>query len=412
MVAQETFAQMNLSRKAVFPGEPFRITVKTYTSTYYLSPIAFGDFQIGKAFTISFSRTLPGIQKINGKQYATLEFFFQVYPLESGLLEIPSIQLSFQSPPDGDYKGKLQQIDTRAAQIIVKPLPDNSAVSPWFVSNNLIVSDTWKGINRPLKIGDVIERNVTVKAYGTLPNFIPDLIYSGAPGIEVYPKAPELLDKRNDEQAIGWKTQKIIYLLTQEGDEIAIPELTIHWFNPLANAPRISSIKAKKLKVLPNPNLGILTTVRDSLTIDQPIAEIDNSEVNASNYKFFLLLLAVGLFTVYLLWKLLGLFRFLWMKYQKGRANYLSSEPYYYRQIFRNKKAPLVLINSIYAWWDVIRIDNRTISDQLKNEAHIQIWQKIQALNPVSLKELQDLTNQLTREGSNLNFSKGFQINP
>lgn len=381
MQAQQTFATVELSRRSVFPGEPFQLKVTTYTSTYYLSPISFSDFRVPNAFTVSFSRTLSGVTKVNGQQYATLQFFMQVYPLESGLLEIPSMELSFQSPPEGDYVGKEQMVKTDSRNITIKPIPSNVAVNPWFVAGRVLLSDSWDKKKQPYKVGDVLERKVTVKAFGTLPYYIPELDFNRKEGMEIYPKTAILEDKRNDEQAIGWKTQRVLYLLTKEG-EITVPELVVNWFNPLTNKAIASKLSTKTIQVLPNENMGMLESIRDSLAVpNEGLGEEavpEKKDMRKIAIKLGLVVLIIGF-----MFKLIPFLLKRIQRIKKNRINYRKTADWHYKQIFKNTDSTFQIINAINIWWDLARGAKHpvSVSEALKDNVAYNTWIKMQELN-------------------------------
>ncbi len=413
--AQTTFASVELSRNAVYPGEPFQLTVKTYTSTYFLSPITFEDFRIPSAFTISFSRTVSSGARIDGKQYASIQFYMQVYPLESGQLEIPPIKLSFQSPPEGVYKGKLQQIETNPATITIKPIPGNIEVNPWFVANEISLIDNWNKSIKIYMVGDIIERQVLVKAFGTLPYFIPELNFGENAGVEIYPKTEELIDKRNDEQAIGWKTQKVLYLLTKEGD-VEIPGIEVDWFNPLTSRLTSSKIAPKTIQVLPNPNLGILESIRDSLNVAPTELEKDIVASDKPNYRRIGLLAALFVIVLFLIWNGYKLLIVAIERLKERQKIYRTSSEWHYKQILRNSNTPAEAINGINIWWDIARKDHypASISDALKGNSALEIWLKLQKLNTKpNIKELKLLISELRSLTKTTNKQVDiFSINP
>lgn len=414
MQAQETFATVELSRRSVYPGEPFQLNVTCYTSTYFLSAISFADFRVPNAFTLSFSRTLSGITKIKGKSYATLQFFMLVYPLESGLLEIPSIELSFQSPPEGDYKKKAQLINTKPQNITVKPIPQKTKVIPWFVANSVVLSDRWNKRENKYKVGDVLERNVLVKAFGTLPYYIPELNYDENEGLEIYPKTADLLDKRNDEQAIGWKTQRVLYLLTQEG-EITIPELEINWFNPLTNRAVVSTILAKTLQVLPNKDMGMLTSIRDSLAVPNKNlnGDLDTEE---KDYRKIALYIVALLLIITLSWKFIKLLKKIILYRKENRENYRKSEAWHYKQILKNTNSADKTVNKINTWWDLARSEKHpvSVSEVLKGSEVFDHWIEMQELKhkPTQTKVKRVLKTLLASVDEKENTGDDYSINP
>ena len=71
----------------------------------HTAPLQFSNLQIDNAFIIPFTRTLSSMTYINNKGYATLTFYYLVFPYETGDILIPPLEITATTPPEGDYKG-------------------------------------------------------------------------------------------------------------------------------------------------------------------------------------------------------------------------------------------------------------------------------------------------------------------
>ena len=261
--AQETYATVHLNRRSVFPGEPIKVTITVYTSTWFATSLDFATPAIENAMIIPFERTLSGVDQRKGKTFAMLQFFYQLYPLESGKYTLPSIPISFETPPEGDYKGKLRTVKTREQTYQLKKEVEKDG-TPWFLAKKVTTSQRLSPNKMTYLQGDMVTRKTTLKAYGTLPLFIPETQWSIANGTSTYPKSPSFKDKRDDKQANGWRTQEVVYLLRDTGT-VVLPEQEVSYFNPYRNRWISALFPAKEITVLPNPDLGILETIQDSL---------------------------------------------------------------------------------------------------------------------------------------------------
>jgi hypothetical protein len=87
-------------------GQSFNVRITVYTPTWFTKAPDFGEYQVDKSFTVKTDRARSNFETINGKRYTTLYFDYLVFPLQKGKLELPALSIQFESPDEGDYKGK------------------------------------------------------------------------------------------------------------------------------------------------------------------------------------------------------------------------------------------------------------------------------------------------------------------
>src|ERR1700754_4321428 len=100
------FAEISLDRHSVYVQQPFRVTITVLTATWYTAPLEFDNIQLPNAFVLPFDQTTPGMFDARGKQYAGLQFYFIVFPYQSGTFVFPSIEIVAQTPPEGESKSQ------------------------------------------------------------------------------------------------------------------------------------------------------------------------------------------------------------------------------------------------------------------------------------------------------------------
>jgi hypothetical protein len=244
------------------------VTITVLTSTWYTEPLDFDNIQIPNAFTLPFDQTTPGMFTVGGDQYAGLQFYFIVFPYTAGQFTIPAINIVATTPPKGSYTAVKVKLSTAPRPFTVKPVPNKLKDGNWLVAKNVFIKEHWNRSLQHLKVGDVIERTISIDAKGTLPQFIPPLRNGSLNFASEYLQDPELDDARTDYDANGRLTQSIVYLLEKEGVH-EIPPIEISWWNPLNSKLYKRAAPGVKLTVQPNPNLGIMTTLKDSLAATQ-----------------------------------------------------------------------------------------------------------------------------------------------
>lgn len=265
--AQKTWATVQVAKTKAFPGEPIRMSIVVYTSTWFTSPPEIRNLSVPNAFVVPFKRTISGMRKVGSKQFASLEYTYQVFPYASGELKIPAFEILIESPPEGDYKGVESTVFTEANMIDVQQVPNNwSKQLPWFTAQMIYVSDSWSEQGDTLKVGELLTRSLTINAKGTLPNFIPSIKLESQNGFRVYQQRVQQLDTRTNQQANGKRIEEWLYLFELPG-EYSIPGYTMHWYSPAQRKIMHKETNPRHIVVIPNNELNILQTRIDSLSL-------------------------------------------------------------------------------------------------------------------------------------------------
>lgn len=396
----DAFARVSVSPREGVVRQPYRITISVYSSTWFARPLQFTNLRIDDAFIIPFTRTVSGINYINNKKYATLTFYYLVFPYSTGQLQIPELLINANIPPEGDYRGQDYTIRTKAQTIKIKELPSNPDEHVWMVAKNVRVTEKWSRSLNNLKVGDVIEREIVVSAEGTLPSLIQPFQIEKSTGTSIYPQQADLQDKRNSQDVNGERTERYSYLFEEEG-EITIPEEVILWWNPQTKRVYKRTIQEQRINIAPNPNLAMMESLKDSLlALNTPVvSEVEDEGIPWREIGIFAVLV---LLTLYFLRKAVVL---LLRRSKEKRRIYVQSERYYFRQVQKalQKGTRFEIINSLYAWFDRTRDtdDNVAIMDYLTDE-NKKIFEQFITLdsNPDSkqLKEFETLIIKLRKK--------------
>jgi len=372
--AQDCFARVSLDRRSVYVQQPFKVTISVLTATWYTAPLEFDNIQLPNAFVIPFDQTQPGMFDVGYDQYAGLTFYFIVFPYKDGSFTIPPLSIVATTPPKGSSVSRKITIKTNAQAYTVKPLPESMREENITVAKNIFVHEHWNKSLQHVKVGDIIERTISVDARGTLPQFISPVLPDTLPFASVYPHTAELTDTRNDVDANGRYTQTTTYLLEKEGTFI-IPAVTVHGWNPLTRKHYTRKAAAKTITVQSNNNLGILTTLRDSLTIQQPVKTIPQKAAGPKKimgilWYWFFAYLTIGFGILYFLirWSV-QFIRFLRLRH----IRYKQTEAYWFRNLMRASDDEYW--KRLYQWWDHVGSKNKTTTLREATEAyHNSAW--------------------------------------
>ncbi len=348
----DAFARVSVSPREGVVRQPYKVNISVYSSTWFAKPLQFANLRIDNAFIIPFTRTVSGINYINNKKYATLTFYYLVFPYNTGTLTIPELEINASIPPEGDYKGQAHVIRTKAQRIKVNAVPSAKDELVWMVAKNISVKEIWSKALESLKVGDVVEREITISANGTLPTLIQPLKIEKPELVSIYPKEPELQDKRNNQDVNGVRTEKYSYLFEEEG-KVFIPEEEFLWWNPQTKRVYKRTIPERKLSILANPDLAMLESLKDSLLAMSASVDLQAEEKPIPWVQ-------IGIFVV-LVFLILYIGRktiLLVVGHKKEqRAIYYESEAYYFKKIQQalSSNNTNEFIRALYVWFDKAR---------------------------------------------------------
>ena len=354
-------SDVSINRSSVFVGQPVEVSVSVYTSTWFTAGVNPGNIKVNGAFTVYF-RSLSNSKKINGQTYAGVTMYFHVFPYDDQDIEFPSLDIQVETPNVGDYKGVKHTIKTKARTIKVKPVPPNINKEEWLVTSWMSVSENWSGNVKNVKVGDVLERSIFRNVSGTVSELIPPIIWDTIPNVSLYPTRSTVKNHKTKTAISATRTEGMRYLFEQEG-RVKISKMELTWWDPYRNKLYKKTLPEVMIDVQPNPDLGMLTTIKESLE-----AEIIEKE-RVDDKEFSILGVTLKVFLIYLatfIVTLIGLFKIikrLIIYLKKRRANYRNSEKYYFDLFIKsiNSKDFAKIQNALYRWIDRLQLAEPTI---------------------------------------------------
>ena len=249
-------------------------------------------------------------------------------------------------------------------EVNVKPVPPGTNRSEWLVASGMTVTERWSGDKTGVKVGDVLERRISREVSGTVSELIPPIEWDSLPGVSLYPSRSEVNNHKTRTAISASRTDGIRYLFEREG-EVKIPEKVVTWWNPVRNKLYKRTLPGFTIGVLPNPDLGMLESVRDSLAVQTAAegeATGDKSAITilGISLKWFIAGLVSLLVIIFLL--IYGI-KSLRIIVKKHREQYRKSELYYFRHYKKVSKRedPVKAVEALYRWIDQLDLEEPTL---------------------------------------------------
>ncbi|UTW67830.1 BatD family protein [bacterium SCSIO 12643] len=331
------WTEVQVKPSYVYIGQPVEVTVSVFTSTWFTQGVHVQNIQVNDAFTVYF-RSLSTSKVIKGKTYAGVQFFYNVFPYSDEDIVFPALEIEVETPDAGDYKGVKRKVRTTPRKIRIKPIPPGIQSEDWLVTHQMTVRDYWSGDLKNVKVGDVIERSIYREAAGTVSELIPPIVWDSLDGVSLYPDRMSAQNHKSKTAISAERTDRMRYLFEKEG-EVVFPEMEVMWWNPRYKKIYKRTLKEVVVYVNPNPDLGMLESIKDSLNIAQAQARED--EIADKEFSFWGL--TIKEWSVLILALIVGgyvLKKWIWPLIMWARGKYLKyrvSERYYFNQFLVRK---------------------------------------------------------------------------
>jgi hypothetical protein len=358
ILSQEVWSEVSISKPAVYVGEPVEVNISVYTSTWFTRGVDLGNIKVNGAFTVFFRSVSVSISK-NGRNYSGVNLIYNVFPYSEKDIVFPSLDITVETPKEGDYKGDKRDVKSEEKRIRVKPVPGGFDRDKWLVTTSLNVTDNWQGDLKNVKVGDVLIRRITRTVQGTVSELIPPILWSDIPGVSQYPARSNVENKKGTSDISASRTETMRFLFEKEG-EVTIPEMVFTWYDPIRKQLYKRTLKEIETQVKPNPDPGVLASLRDSLKAEQAefLKESEDDKpfsiLGFTPEEFAVILILTVMLIYFLNLFIRRLFRII----KARREEYRNSEAFYFRRFIKTAKSKDAreTINALYRWLDELKL--------------------------------------------------------
>lgn len=362
--SQSLISYITVNPDNVYIGQPVQLKVSVYSSTWFTKGIDLGNIQVDGALTVYF-RSVSNSRDFNGKKYAGVDFYYNLFPTKDGTIKVPVIEINVESPKEGGYKGIKHSIKTKPKSIEVKGVPLGYDPNYWLVATSLNVTEKWLTSLQNVKVGDVIQRSISRAAGGTLSEFIPKTVWDSVIGVSIYPQRPSINTKKSKTGVSSSRNETVSYLFEKEG-EITIPAIEYLYWNSGNKKFYRKQIDSITLTVKPNADLAMLATIKKSLQKEKEGATIEETEapflifgMTAKEFAKNVIFLIIGSFLF------ITLFNISRRKYKNYKIKRLQSEGYTFRNVIRaiEKKDFLTFLNVVNTWLRKVNYKKESLNE-------------------------------------------------
>ena len=214
----------------------------------------------------------------DGRSYQVVTRHYLLFPMHSGRLTLPrpvldaEVATSQQRSPFGAdpfggafFGGPLLAGPIRVygepIVLTVRPRPAGALGSYWLPARDLTLSSAWNPAQLTAQAGNPLTLDIDLQATGLTAAQLPDItsLLNLPAGLKAYPDQPKLGDSTQGGTLIGSRDQTFALMADSPG-HYTIPALTVTWWDTQTNRPRIATLPARTLTILPVPGGAVAGT--------------------------------------------------------------------------------------------------------------------------------------------------------
>lgn len=241
-----------LSQKRSVVGEQLTLNIDIRSKTWFTKGTMINRFEIDNTLVLlQDANSINGSATVKGDKYLQQLWEIPLFPTKSGEFVVPPIAIKLQ------VKYGEQSIE---GVVLTQPLgfeafqPTASFLgeTPWLVADNvkldqkmLVTSIEKDNDDNILKVGDSIERVVSLSAGGTTSMLMPELVEVddyAQDNVRVYTNAPERLDRQARGVRHSSLRESVILVLEQPG-EVVLPDIELIWWDVDSQTEQTAYIK-------------------------------------------------------------------------------------------------------------------------------------------------------------------------
>jgi hypothetical protein len=241
--------------KGIIVGQPVHLSVEILVPNFFTGPPEFPIFELENAIVVLPEETPANLnEQINGHSYAGIRRTYFIYPQQPADFRLPPAQLTVsyaKSPPA-----------TTMVHLTLPPLTFHAAIPAaaedldyFLPTTSLTMQQRWSYSPKNVRVGDTLERTITITTTRMQGMLIPPLPMNAPPGIRIYPEEAKVVDQKTDrgEFVFGRRTQSAKYFIQKEGN-YTLPAIELKWWNLGSHQMMTATLPTIVIIAAPNPS--------------------------------------------------------------------------------------------------------------------------------------------------------------
>lgn len=256
LLANQASAVMNITRELeapdnLVPGQPVRVAITFWTDSWFTPPPVWPQMEIENGALLNLNLPNQLLSRREGNTLLSgIKMERMVMAWDKGTLQFPAMTITLES---GGQPPRTVTLPALATSVV---WPANVQQPDRFLpASRLSLQQKWQlwraDGDKALHVGDVIERQVTLRARNVIPAQIPSLLFS-IPGSGTQLLAPEnsTLTSGRDEVEGAQRIERLRYLPDKPG-QLTLPPVQLRWWDTTRQQWQLAHLPGKTFTVAP-----------------------------------------------------------------------------------------------------------------------------------------------------------------
>ncbi len=239
-------------QQEIWAGQQVTINLDLKTTGLSFSNSHFNLPEVSGAFLMQTDTTTIKLsENIDGQTWQIVRYPIALYPQKAGRLEIPPIDVRFNTATGFGSTEKAFDFQTESLELTVNLPPGVKEGDLVVTTSSFELDHNWQPETGTANVGDAFTLTISRKAEDISAMLLPPLPVFRTEGLGVYPQAPEVSDKTDRGDLTGQRTDRIIWVAEKSG-QYDIPGIRFQWWDPDRRELKQQIVPGMALDVLPS----------------------------------------------------------------------------------------------------------------------------------------------------------------
>lgn len=244
------------SNDAIYTSQKITVSVELLSSAFSITDAKI-TFPASNKYIVQApeSASYLGQEEVDDEDWQMVHYDYDVYALQAGKIEIPSVLVSFTASMGYGQPKKEFALKSDALSFDVKApagIKNNQFV---LVTDNYTLISERKPEKTQLIVGDAIELSITQKGHDVPDILLKPMDYKSNAMLRVYDKEPELKSGLKGKYDVS-RTDRFTFVASGEGN-VTIPSLETVWWNSETKKVQVEKIPEMTFEILADPQIAI-----------------------------------------------------------------------------------------------------------------------------------------------------------
>ncbi|MEA3418430.1 MAG: hypothetical protein U9Q90_03440 [Campylobacterota bacterium] len=244
------------SQESIYTSQKATVSVELLSNAFSITDAKI-TFPSSKKYIVQVPKSASylGHDEVNSEEWQMVHYDYEIYALQAGRIEIPSVLVSFTASMGYGQPKKEFELQSDTLSFDVKAPKGVKPDQFVLVTDKFMLHSELKPQKKKLIVGDAVELSVTQKANGAPDILLSPVRYDSNAYLRVYSKEPELKSGLKGEYDVS-RTDSFTFVASAEGN-VTLPVHERLWYNSVTQKIHVEKSPEMTFEILPDPQIAI-----------------------------------------------------------------------------------------------------------------------------------------------------------